>query len=95
MQIYLQINISNEQHKNGISLKNFNHTLNAINQQLMDVSGIMCLPPKGKPAFFYFGLMQKIARDNKLFWPVWAASLILLSATATAVLSRADLTLDI
>ena len=66
VQIYLQINIGNEQHKNGISLRNLNHTLNAINQQLMDVSGIMCLPPKGKPAFFYFGLMQKIARDNKL-----------------------------
>ena len=66
LKIYLQINISNEQHKNGISIKNFDYIFNIIHQQIMNVSGIMCIPRREGPAFFYFGLMQKIARDNAI-----------------------------
>ena len=63
IQIFLQINIGNEPHKNGINvLKDFDRVFNKINNDVTSIAGIMCIPPVDGPAFFYFGYMNKICK---------------------------------
>ena len=66
IQIFLQINIGNESHKNGIMLKDFDRVFNEINNNVTNITGIMCVPPINGPAFFYFGYMNKIAKEHKI-----------------------------
>ena len=66
IQMFLQINIGNEPHKNGIMLKDFDRVFNEINNDVMNITGIMCVPPISGPAFFYFGYMNKIAKEHKI-----------------------------
>ncbi len=66
IQIFLQINIGNEPHKNGVMLKDFDKVFNEINNDVTNITGIMCVPPISGPAFFYFGYMNKIAKEHKI-----------------------------
>ncbi|MFK7760512.1 MAG: YggS family pyridoxal phosphate-dependent enzyme [Candidatus Midichloriaceae bacterium] len=66
IQIFLQINIGNEPHKNGIMLKDFDKIFNEVNNDVTNIAGIMCVPPISGPAFFYFGYMNKIAKEHKI-----------------------------
>lgn len=61
--LFLQVNIGDEKQKNGISLRDFDYVYNKIINADMMVSGIMCIPPKSGPSFFYFGYMKKIAKE--------------------------------
>jgi len=66
IQIFLQVNIGNEPHKNGIMLREFDEIFTKVQRNIVDVSGIMCIPPADGPAFFYFGYMNKIAKEHKI-----------------------------
>jgi len=66
IQIFLQVNIGNEPHKNGIMLREFDEVFTKIKRDIVDVSGIMCIPPADGPAFFYFGHMNKIAKEYNI-----------------------------
>ena len=66
IKIYLQVNVGDEEHKNGINLKDFDSVFKKINSEVINVSGLMCIPPINSPAFFYFGIMKKIAKEHKI-----------------------------
>jgi pyridoxal phosphate enzyme (YggS family) len=66
IKMLLQVNIGNEPQKSGILPDEFNEVFTQIKDRGVDIDGIMCIPPQDGPAFFYFGCMQKIAKEHQL-----------------------------
>ncbi len=63
---FIQINIGDEQQKSGVNLKNFDSIFQGIKKEGIAIKGIMCIPPKSGPSFFYFGYMDKLAQEHKI-----------------------------
>jgi len=64
LKYFVQINIGNEEQKNGIDPKNVKNLLDeCINKYDLNIKGLMCLPPNDQFAEKYFKLM----RDLKVF----------------------------
>jgi pyridoxal phosphate enzyme (YggS family) len=63
---FIQINIGDEQQKSGVNLKNFDFILQGIKKEGIAIKGIICIPPKSGPSFFYFGYMAKLAKEHKI-----------------------------
>lgn len=64
---FIQVNVGNEEHKSGISLEKVNNFINFCkNNTKLNIIGLMCIPPFGKPADFYFKMLSKIAYENNL-----------------------------
>lgn len=61
--LFIQINVGNEQQKSGVNLKDFDSVFQKIKKEGIAIKGIMCIPPKSATSFFYFGYMNKLARE--------------------------------
>ena len=64
IQIFIQVNLSNEKHKSGIDLNNLNNFYRyCTNEISLNIIGLMCLPPiDADPNEFFKKL--KTASDN-------------------------------
>tara|TARA_B100000963_G_C22549706_1_gene636184 strand:+ start:143 stop:781 length:639 start_codon:yes stop_codon:yes gene_type:complete len=63
--IFLQINIGKEKTKSGIfpeDTKDFLFFLK--NEMKLSIYGLMCIPPVGEDAEYYFSLLKQIANEN-------------------------------
>mgnify|MGYP001394556811 CR=1 FL=1 len=62
IKLFIQINVGNEDQKNGIEIENFADLyLKCKNDLKLDVIGIMCIPPVKKDSSIFFQEMKKIA----------------------------------
>ena len=62
VKLFIQINLGEEDQKNGIKIKDFpNLYLKCKNDLKLDVIGIMCIPPVNQDSSFFFQEMKKIA----------------------------------
>jgi hypothetical protein len=64
-QIFVQINIGEEDQKYGISPKEAKEFIEKVGQYLK-IDGVMAIPPQNQDPTLYFALLQKIAKDNNL-----------------------------
>jgi len=64
---FIQVNIANEQQKNGISIAETNQFIKYCIQDLkLDIIGLMCIPPIVGDPSQYFKSLAKIAISNNL-----------------------------
>jgi len=67
LKIFIQINIGNEDQKNGIEIDQLNSFYKKCKNELeLDIVGLMCLPPMNKDVLNYFSLMQKLSKETEL-----------------------------
>jgi pyridoxal phosphate enzyme (YggS family) len=59
--IFIQVNIGDENQKNGIQVKNLENFLNSCKKNFdLDIIGLMCIPPNDGKSFKYFNDMKKL-----------------------------------
>jgi PLP dependent protein len=64
---FIQVNIANEQQKNGISINDVNQFIKYCIQDLkLNIIGLMCIPPIAGDPSQYFKSLAKIAISNNL-----------------------------
>ena len=64
LKIFIQINIGNEEQKNGIDESNLNEFYNScVNDLDLDIIGLMCLPPKENESKKFFLKMKNLAEN--------------------------------
>ena len=64
LKIFIQINIGNEEQKNGIYQADLNEFYNScVNELGLDIIGLMCLPPKEDGSKKYFLKMKNLAKN--------------------------------
>ena len=67
LKIFIQVNIGNEDQKNGINLNNLNEFYNACVSELnLDIVGLMCIPPQEDNVEDYFKKMMDLNRSLDL-----------------------------
>ena len=64
--IFIQINIGNEDQKNGVSLNEFEGFFKKTEDFNLDVIGLMCIPPFAKDTEIYFKKMVQIKDKTNL-----------------------------
>ena len=65
--IFIQINIGDEDQKNGISQNNLLQFYNKIKNDFeLDIIGLMCIPPFGKDSSTYFQQMKNLSKKTNL-----------------------------
>ena len=63
LKIFIQINIGNEEQKNGIDEADLNEFYKScVNELELDIVGLMCLPPKDDDTKKYFIKMKNLAQ---------------------------------
>ena len=63
LKIFIQINIGNEEQKNGIDEADLNEFYKScVNELELDIIGLMCLPPKDDDTKEYFVKMKNLAQ---------------------------------
>ena len=61
IKLFIQINIDDEEQKNGINIVKLDSFLSVcINELNLNIIGLMCLPPKEKNVSFYFSKMKEL-----------------------------------
>jgi hypothetical protein len=66
-QIFIQVNIGEEEQKSGIAIENLANFVNFCKNDLqLNVVGLMAVPPANESASPYFALLAKLARENNL-----------------------------
>jgi pyridoxal phosphate enzyme (YggS family) len=65
-EIYIQINISEEEQKSGISPREASNFIQACKNLGLKISGVMGIAPSNKPTFPYFALLREIAIRNSI-----------------------------
>ena len=60
IQLFIQVNIGNEDQKSGVDLKNLPNLYNYCKELDLDIVGTMCIPPDDNKQNLYFSNMQKI-----------------------------------
>ena len=64
LKIFIQVNIGNEEQKNGIDVKNLSEFYKICTKELnLDIIGLMCLPPNNDNTSFYFTEMMKLTKE--------------------------------
>jgi pyridoxal phosphate enzyme (YggS family) len=64
LKIFIQINIGNEEQKNGINEADLNEFYKScVNELGLDIVGLMCLPPKKNESKEYFLKMKSLAKN--------------------------------
>jgi pyridoxal phosphate enzyme (YggS family) len=64
---FIQVNIANEQQKNGISINDVNQFIKYCIQDLkLNIIGLMCIPPNNVDPHPFFEKMQQLKSDNNL-----------------------------
>jgi len=67
MKLFIQINIDNENQKNGILIDQLDKFYNQCTNDLgLNVIGLMCLPPNDSKSQIYFSKMEELAKKLKL-----------------------------
>ena len=67
LNIFIQINVGNEDQKNGISVDALDDFYKKCTDELgLKIVGLMCLPPNNKDSSIYFSLMQKLVKKFSL-----------------------------
>ena len=67
MKLFIQINIGNENQKNGILIDELDKFYNKCTNDLgLNVIGLMCLPPNDNKSQIYFSKMKELAIKLKL-----------------------------
>ena len=61
--IFIQLNISNEVQKSGISKSEIKYFYNYCKELGLDVIGTMCLPPNDNKSEIYFSEMKKLNQE--------------------------------
>ena len=65
LKIFIQVNLSDEDHKSGISINNLDNFYHkCINELGLNIIGLMCLPPNDNNSSIYFSEME--ALKNKI-----------------------------
>ena len=63
LKVFIQINIGNEEQKNGIDEADLNEFYKScVNELELDIIGLMCLPPKNDDTKEYFVKMKNLAQ---------------------------------
>ena len=66
MKIFIQINIGNENQKNGIIIDELNSFYDfCVNNLKLNIIGFMCIPPSDKDSSYYFNEMKIITNTFK------------------------------
>ena len=66
-QIFVQVNIGNEEQKNGVLVEDLEEFLNSCKQNYdLNIIGLMCLPPVDTDPTIYFDKMEKALNDLSL-----------------------------
>ena len=67
LQIFIQVNIGDEQQKSGIHPKDLNQFYNKCVLELnLNIIGLMCIPPQRGDSKFYFSKMLELNNSLKL-----------------------------
>ena len=67
LKIFIQVNIGNEDQKNGINSNNLSEFYNACVSELnLDIIGLMCIPPQEENVEDYFKKMMDLNRSLDL-----------------------------
>ena len=67
LKIFIQVNIGNEQQKNGIEIDQVENFYNKCTNELeLDIIGLMCLPPNNEKSSLYFSKMNMLAKKLNL-----------------------------
>ena len=67
LKIFIQVNIGEEDQKNGIDIENLSHFYKKCTEDLkLDIVGLMCIPPIDITSKNYFSKMKKINDSFKL-----------------------------
>ena len=67
MKLFIQINIGNENQKNGILIDQLDKFYNKCTNDLgLNVIGLMCLPPNDNKSQIYFSKMKELVKKLKL-----------------------------
>ena len=67
MKLFIQINIGNENQKNGIAIEELDNFYTKCTQDLgLNIIGLMCLPPNDNNTSNYFSKMQHLVNQLKL-----------------------------
>jgi pyridoxal phosphate enzyme (YggS family) len=66
-EIFIQVNIGEEEQKNGIAPEKVKDFVKFSRDECgLNIVGLMCIPPAGEFASPYFALLAKLARENNL-----------------------------
>ena len=66
-QIFVQVNIGNEEQKNGVLVEDLEEFLDSCKQNYdLNIIGLMCLPPNDGNSYQYFSEMKKLNEKNDL-----------------------------
>ena len=65
-QLFIQVNIGNEDQKSGVDLKNLNNLLNYCKELNLNVIGLMCIPPFEEDSEKYFKEMKILNKKLNL-----------------------------
>jgi len=67
LELFVQINIGDEEQKSGINPKDADQFIKkAIDDYGLNITGLMCIPPANESPMLYFALLTTIARRNDL-----------------------------
>lgn len=67
LKIFIQVNIANEQQKNGINIDELeNFYITCSNNFKLNIVGLMCLPPISEDPKKYFLLLQQLSNKLKI-----------------------------
>ena len=67
LNIFIQINIGDEDQKSGIAIENLDNFYHKCTKEFgLNIIGLMCLPPNNKEPSVYFALMLKLATELNL-----------------------------
>ena len=66
IQLFIQVNIGNEDQKSGVDLKNLTNLYNYCKELDLNVIGLMCIPPFGEDSEKYFKEMKNLNKKLNL-----------------------------
>ena len=64
-ELFIQVNLADENQKAGISIESFDNFYLSI-QENLKIDGLMCLPPKDDDASIYFAFLYQMAAKKNL-----------------------------
>lgn len=65
-QLFVQVNIGEEEQKGGCSISDLPDLLERAQSAGLTISGLMCIPPHGLEPAPYFALLEKFAKDHQI-----------------------------
>ena len=65
-ELFVQVNIGEEDQKGGCSAKDLPGLLDRCRAAALDIAGLMCIPPADREPAAYFALLRKLAADHGL-----------------------------